>query len=378
MVVYIITKLELGGAQKVCLSLIHGLHDNNQPVSLISGNEGILVGEAQKFSNVYLLPTMKREVRLKGFFAEIKNFFQLIKTLKKINKSTKDLIVHTHSTKAGILGRWAALFAGIRHRVHTVHGFGFNAYQSWPTWLVIYMLELVTSLITNHVVCVSENDRRIGSKLFPLFNKKSSVIRAAVDTQVFLPATKLPRHKQFTIGTVSCFKPQKNLFDLLRAFKYVYTEACKRGLPIPHLEIIGGGTLQPDIETWISQQKLTSAISLLGWQHKVAEFMDGWDLYAMSSLWEGLPCSIVEARLKRLPVVAYQVDGIPEVVINGKNGFLENPGDWQALADRMLELVENKKLHEQLSNFNDNLGDFDTKIMVKKHLELYQTFKASP
>ncbi|MBU4269753.1 hypothetical protein KKE07_02645, partial [Candidatus Dependentiae bacterium] len=111
-VLFIITKLELGGAQKVCLSLLDGVKKNGGFAGLISGADGPLVSEVKNLDSVYLLPEFKREVGLKNIFKDIYLFFKLIKLIKKNRKNHPDLIVHTHSTKAGILGRWAAFFAG--------------------------------------------------------------------------------------------------------------------------------------------------------------------------------------------------------------------------------------------------------------------------
>src|SRR5579872_6019108 len=104
-VLYIITKLELGGAQKVCLSLMHGLVQAGHQVSLISGNEGALVSEITSFNSVILLNSFKREVSLLNLFTELKNFFLIIKQIRRLKKIYPDLIVHTHSTKAGLVGR---------------------------------------------------------------------------------------------------------------------------------------------------------------------------------------------------------------------------------------------------------------------------------
>ena len=110
-VVYIITKLELGGAQKICLSLFHALR-TAQTTFLISGTQGVLVDTIKDLPNVILLDTLKREASVLAVAQELKTFIQLIQTLKKLKKEHPTIIAHTHSTKAGILGRWAALVAG--------------------------------------------------------------------------------------------------------------------------------------------------------------------------------------------------------------------------------------------------------------------------
>ena len=120
--------------------------------------------------------------------------------MKKLKKQHPHLIVHTHSTKAGIIGRWAAFFAGIKKRIHTIHGYGFHAHQNKILWVSIYLIEFITSLITTHYVCVSSEDVKTGIKLFPHFSGKHSIIRAAVDwDQFFIPAhqvAQFPEHKK--------------------------------------------------------------------------------------------------------------------------------------------------------------------------------------
>ena len=255
-VLYIITKLELGGAQKVCISLFEGLKSNGHESFLISGyNDGPLVKKVESNQNAILLKNLKREVSIFNIFLEIRNFFDLIKKIRAIKLENPNLIVHTHSTKAGLIGRWAAFFAGIKVRIHTVHGFGFHDYQNKIAWLINYVLELMTSFITTHYVCVSCQDVKTGIKLLPKFAQKNSIIRAAVDTEQFYrPATEIKtshvslmeNKQQFIFGTIACFKKQKNLFDLLNAFEYAYQQN-----PNIKLEILGDGHLRPELEKWI-------------------------------------------------------------------------------------------------------------------------------
>jgi len=372
-VLYIITKLELGGAQKVCISLFDGLQLNGHESFLISGDDvGPLKKNVEENPHVILLKNFKREISIKKIFLEIKNFFDLIKQIRKIKHQNPHIIIHTHSTKAGLIGRWAAFFAGVKKRVHTVHGYGFHAHQNKLAWLITYFLELITSFVTTHYVCVSSEDVKTGIKLFPRFAKKHSIIRAAVDwNQFYIPAKKLtefPEHKKpFIFGTVSCFKKQKNLFDLFKAFEYAYSQNHNI-----KLEVIGDGHLRPEFEKWISAHDLENRIILHGWQNKVAPFMIEWNAFAMSSLWEGLPCAVVEARLLKLPVLSYKTGGIHDVIINGQNGFLYKQGNWQELARGMLAISANRYLYQKLQSYNDNLKDFNDQQMLKQHLNLYK------
>ncbi|MFH0898436.1 MAG: glycosyltransferase [bacterium] len=370
-VLYIITKLELGGAQKVCLSLLNGINETKHRAGLISGSEGFLVPEIRKTDFVFLLDSFKREVGFKILFSEIKSFFRIIKIISTLNKKYPNLIVHTHSTKAGIIGRWAAFFAGIKKRVHTIHGFGFNEYQSRVRWYLIYFLEYITSLITTTFVCVSTKDLEDGTRLFPNFKKKSTIIRAAVEWDTFYTPAKKCSSSTFTIGSIGCFKPQKNTIDLLQAFKQTHTSIQQKSTISIKLEIIGDGVERKKIEQWIQQNNMSEHVQLLGWQHNVSSWMKQWDLFALTSLWEGLPCAVVEARLSKLPVVAYNVGGIYEVIFNNKNGFLIKPGDWNDFADKLELIILNKNMHQTMSHFNDDILDFKPEYMIKQHLDLY-------
>jgi glycosyltransferase involved in cell wall biosynthesis len=372
-VVYIITKLELGGAQKVCLSLFEGLKQSGYTSRLISGTQGPLAEEVIHNPFVYLIPTLTREISFLGVYNEIKNFFHLIHYLKRLQKKYPRLIVHTHSTKAGLVGRWAALFAGVKRRVHTIHGYAFHPHQSYLAWFIVYSLELFTSFITSHFICVSSTDVQTGIRLFPFFKNKYSIIRAAVDWDKFT-AHKVQRkdiQDNFIIGTIACFKKQKNLVDLIKAFHVAY-----QSNQTLRLEIIGDGILRSDLETLINNLQIQSVVALHGWQKNVVPFMHRWHTFALTSLWEGLPCAIIEARLLKLPIISYNTGGIHDVIINKKNGLLYNQKDWISLAHGILELSTNKELYQSLCTYNENLLDFHSTTMVNNHIALYKELSA--
>ncbi len=370
-VIYIVTKLELGGAQKVCLSLFDGLQQNGCTAFLISGSEGLLVSQIKNKKQLILLPTMKREVSFASIRSELKNFFALIKALRKIKVHSPHAIVHTHSTKAGLVGRWAAWWAGIKIRVHTIHGYAFHRHQSWITWLSIYFLELISCVITSHFVCVSAYDAKTGRRFFPGFTKRHSIIRAGVEIKKFYKPTQksTPPFKQdrFIFGTISCFKPQKNLIDLLQAFELAY-HADRRA----RLEVIGDGLQRKMLEAWITKHNLSSVITLHGWQQQVSPITKSWHAFALSSLWEGLPCAVIEARLQHLPIVSYKTGGIPEVVIDQHNGLLFDQGDWQGLGAGMIQIMKTQQLYRSMQQYADDLSDFDTTHMITEHIKLYK------
>lgn len=377
-ILYIITKLELGGAQKVCLELCKNLQAAGHKTLLITGAEGQLVAQLPNYipdsSQIILLTSFKREVSLKAIWLEFKNFYNLVREIKRLKQIYPDLIVHAHSTKAGLLGRWAAWLAGVKKRVYTIHGYGFNKYQPKLIAAIIYLLELITSLVTTDYICVSELDLKTGIKLFPRFKSKAQLIRAAVDDQLFMGArlAKItPDYKLFIFGTVACFKKQKNLFDLLQAFKYLKTNNLNNYNY--RLEIVGDGELRLELEAWIKTNNLENYIILHGWQtpENLLNIMCLWQVFTLSSLWEGLPCAIVEARCLKLPVLAYNTGGISEIIYNSKNGFLYQQGDWLGLAEGMHKLAHDSLLYQKLSTYPDDLSHYNYNYMGQAHEKLY-------
>lgn len=367
-VLYIITKLELGGAQKVCLSLFQGLRTHNHKSFLISGKEGPLVSSVTNGEGICLLGQLKREVSFLTMYNELSLFMHLFCYIRLLKKQYPDLIVHTHSTKAGLIGRWAAFFAHVSTRIHTVHGFGFHPYQNKIAWLINYMLEFFTSYITTHYICVSSSDIQTGKKLLSFFASKHSLIRAAAS----VPTNIIDRGKKrdgqlFVFGTVSCFKRQKNLIDLFSAFAL-----CLEKNSNIHLEVIGDGLLRTKLESWIEKHNLKQHITLLGWRNNISDYLNRWDAFALTSLWEGLPCAIVEARYFKLPVITYNVGGISDIIFHKQNGFLCPPSNVMLFASYMIQLLNDPVMYHKLSTFNDQLHDFQPSSMIKAHLALYQ------
>ena len=373
-VVYIITKLELGGAQKVCLSLIKRLSEQGVRTILISGQDGPLVAQAQEVCDeVHLLSHLQREVTAKTIWKEGAAFLQLATKLSVLRERYGDIIVHTHSTKAGLMGRWAAWMVGVRWIVHTVHGFGFHGYQKVWKWWSHYLLEYWTSWVTSEYVCVSSQDRHLGAQILPFFKQRCSLIRAAVDWQQFyrpavIEAEEKSAEETVVVGTVSCFKPQKNLFDLLNAVLRLVVEDGQK----VRLEVIGDGIQRPRIEQWITHHGMEQSVRLRGWQDQVAPCLRAWDLFALSSLWEGLPCAVVEARLSHIPVVAYNVGGVSEVIKHEKNGLLVASGDAEALYQSLKQVVTNQAFRSRLAQHADKLNAFNDVVMGAKHLKMYR------
>jgi len=144
------------------------------------------------------------------------------------------------------------------------------------------------------------------------------------------------------VGVVSCFKPQKNLKDMIAAARIVV-----QSVPEVLFVCAGDGEQRVFLERLIAENKVSENFMLLGWRKDIAAIFPLFDIVALSSLWEGMPIALLEAMFFEKPVAAYAVDGIPEIVIDNKNGFLVKPGDFAGLAAKITLLLRDKTMRER-------------------------------
>ena len=382
-VIHIITKLELGGAQQNTLfTVAHLTRSKYEPV-LIAGTAGILVEDALKIKDVkvYLIPELVREIRpIKDVIAFLK-LRQILKQLKrevarKHSGATSAIIVHTHCSKAGILGRWAARIADIELIIHSFHGFSFNEFQSFLVQGFYIFMERITSLITAKSIAVSKAniERGVNKKIFT--RDKVILIRSGIDIEKF-QSVKLSREKKrmelgFDAGIplvamIACFKPQKSPLDFVRVAKIVSAENSEA-----RFLLVGNGVLRSKVEELIEVLSIEDRILLLGWRRDIPEIMNCIDILVLTSLWEGLPRVFPQAMASGIPVVATGVDGIPEAIQDGVNGFLLPPGDIDGMAAKIIYLIRHPEKAREMGEKGKRLvGEFDIWRMLEQQEELY-------
>ena len=381
-VVHIITKLELGGAQQNTLFTVTHLDRGAYNPVLISGSEGILVEEAKRLTdvNVHLLPDLVREIRP---FKDIRAFTKMRRIIKQVQKgvNSSKIIVHTHSSKAGILGRWAARLAGVRLIVHSVHGFSFNAYQPSLVRAFYVFLERLTERITTAFVTVSEADREEGIAKGIFKREDVTLVRSGIDIKRFcdLSCDSIAFRKKLgvdrdapVVAMVACFKPQKAPLDFVRVAKVVLDERSDA-----RFILVGDGLLRPQVETLLDQLKIADKVVLLGWRRDIPEIMHSINILLLTSLWEGLPRVLPQAMASGSPVVATSVNGSPEAVKNGLNGYLLPPGDVEGMARKILYLINNPGEARAMGQTGRELvEEFDIWKMVKQQELLYANLTA--
>ena len=376
-VVHIITKMELGGAQQNTLFTVAHLNPAEFQAHLLAGPGGELFDEAQTCGHFHLVPDLIREVRP---LRDMRAFLQIRALLKKIKAgppAAAPVIVHTHSSKAGILGRFAARAAGIPVVIHSIHGYGFHDYQAAPVrWLYI-LLERLSSRLTSFFIAVSQAniEKGVELKFFP--REKVRLIRSGIDIGQFKnPAIARPEMRRLlgiaqdcpVVIMVACLKPQKAPLD--------YVSVCSRiaaRLPHAHFLLAGDGELRSALEAQLRESDFSGRFHMLGWQRDIPSLLHASDVLVLTSRWEGLPRVIPQAMSAGLPVVVTRADGSPEAVRQGQTGFVLEPGDSAGIAEKTVYLLENTVLAHSMGQAAQALVcEFDIHTMVADQENLYR------
>jgi glycosyltransferase involved in cell wall biosynthesis len=385
-VVHIITKLELGGAQQNTLYTVEHLDKKNFDVYLLSGCGGILDEIAKLLAKkacvkVYFVKNLFREINI---IKDILAFIEIFELLIKI----KPQIIHTHSSKAGIIGRWATFFLNffIKKKIkiiHTFHGFAFSKFHNFFVRNFYIILEFFTAIISDKLIFVSLNNIETAKKYKIGSEKKYVIIRSGIKISEFYKVSfdkELKEKKrdelqisssEKVITTIGPFKPQKNLSDFIKMAKIVVEKLPQQKIKF----LIAGDGKQRNMLLWLTKKlNLEDKIKFLSWYKDVKGLLAVTDIFVMTSLWEGLPRSAVESLVAGVPVIAYAVDGLNDIVKSGENGFLVQPKDYNTLAEHIVYLLKHEDI---LDKFKKNAvitieKSFDIDYMVIQQENLYR------
>lgn len=370
-ILFIITKAETGGAQKVVYSLIKGLYKDYN-ITLAYGQGYDLINWVKPFNiKTVCIPELIREIKpLKDTIA--------LKKLYKLIKTEKFDIVHCHSAKAGTLGRIAAKFCGVKKVVYTVHGWGssVNPYQSKFKTYVLSFIEIILSFFCTDIVCVSKADEKIGTK-FKISGQKLCTIYNGITVNTVNEVKNIREelnilNDEMIIGTVARVAPQKNWKNSLKLIQYLK----KQSIDVKFLWI-GDGPEFEKLKINIKKMKLENSFILLGNRNDVEEILENLDIFILLTNWEGLPISIIEAMHKGLPIIASNVGGNKELVFNNKNGYLIQDNDnIEFIGNKVISILKDKELQKKLGLNSKKLADkyFSEKVMVEKYREIFEVF----
>ena len=366
---YVITKLELGGAQKHLLDLITHLDKRRYNIFLITCAEGLLIQDALSIEGL----TLKCSSFLERPINPLKDVLALIEIYRFIKTSKID-IVHTHSSKAGILGRLAAKLAKTRLILHTVHGWSFNNHQSFFCRNFYICLERFCAQFTDKLIVVSRHDKQKGLENHIGDEDRYILIRYGINSLEFgLKDQDIKKdlginNNDLVVGMVSCLKPQKSPLDFIKLACLIYQN-------LPHIKfvLVGDGILRPEIERLIYKLNLEKQIILTGWRRDIPRILSIFDVFVLTSLWEGLPLSVLEAMASAKPVVVTHTGGISEVISEAKTGFLVQIHHINKMAEKIISLLKDENLRKQIGqNAKDSLdSDYRVESMVGYTDNLY-------
>jgi len=373
-VVHVITMLEWGGAQENTLYTVERLDAGRFSRLLLAGRGGLLDDRAARIPGVrvLLLDDLVREIRPLRDGKAFRTMRSIFREEKRLAGGLP-LVVHTHSSKAGILGRAAARAAGADAIVHSIHGFGFHDGQNAAIRAFYLGLERMASRWTDAFVAVSEENVRTGERERIFSRDRCRIIRSGFDTERFLRGSRQTGRRILgvgegdpVVGTVAVFKPQKAPLDFVETARRVAAE-----VPSSRFVMVGDGELRVEAERAVVAAGLSGRFSFPGWRAEVPDLLAAFDVFLLTSRWEGLPKVVPQALIAGVPVVATAVDGTKEIVEDGVDGFLAPPGDIPSLARRVIQLLKGEHRLDASGKRERLLREFDQDEMVRAQERLY-------
>lgn len=381
-IAHVITRMIVGGAQENTLFSAQGLAAlPDYHVVLVTGpetgSEGNLLEGRTGALDVVEVPHLIRSIHP---VADARALVELYGIFKHMRPD----VVHTHSTKAGVLGRLAAKAAGVPVVVHTLHSLVYHDYQPPAVNFSYRMVKKTLTPLTHHYVSVSDNirERAVKARIGPA--SRHSTIRSGFLTDDFRAQLvdqgqarerfDLPKDR-IVIGVVARLFPLKGHAQVLAAARHL----VKRS-PEALFAFVGSGPLLDELKRTIRETGLEDNVRFLGrvTPEEIPLAFSAFDILAHASLREGLARVIPQAVLAGLPVVCYDLDGSSEVVTDGVNGFLVAAGDDARFADRLHQLVSDEPLRRKLGgNGRDRIQkEFSADEMVRGLEVLYQQLLA--
>jgi len=340
-VLRVIARLNVGGPAFHATLLTERLDPARYDSVLVAGSEGPSEGNylalrGRSLEGLVVLSALGREIR---GWPDVVALVQLIRLIRRVCPQ----IVHTHTAKAGTLGRLAAWLARVPVIVHTYHGHVFHGYFSPAKTRLFLAIERWLARRTDRLLTVSETVR---SELLSLgigTPEKLVVVPLGLDLEPFAGAGGLRGQLRgelglgedaLLVGIVARLVPIKAHEVFLAAAARVI-----RKVPQSQFLVVGDGTRRAELETLAGRLGLEDRVRFLGWRRDLDRIYADLDLVALTSRNEGSPVSLIEAMASGRPVVATRVGGVPDLVEDGVMGYLVPPDDPEALAEAMVTLL---------------------------------------
>ena len=377
-IVHVITRLIVGGAQENTLLSCQGQHDLGHDVTLITGPplgpEGSLMERALGYGyKVEVIDEMRRAILP---VKDWRTYRRLIRRFRELNPD----VVHTHSSKAGVIGRKAAHKAGVPAVIHTIHGLAFTASTSALVNGVYKWLEKRAAPISDRIVCVADamRDQSLAAGIGR--PEQYVTVYSGMETGPFLnppvPRSEVRRRygiadDEIVVGTIArlfYLKGHEDLFELA-------PRLCEN---FPRLKFmwIGDGLLRGDYERHIEKMGLKDRFVLIGLvpPSQIPELCNAMDVLVHPSRREGLARALAQGGLAGIPVVTYDIDGNREGLIDGQSGFVIPPFDRAKLSQKLEVLLGDAAIRRTMGQRGREfaLSRFDAKVMVDQLEQVYR------
>jgi glycosyltransferase involved in cell wall biosynthesis len=332
-----------GGTRRHLRDVVLGLDRERFRVSVLCATRRD-AGIHDDFSAFRLAGTTIQEVDMLRRVAPCQDLLALWRLTRRLKALAPD-IVHTHSSKAGILGRLAARRAGVPRVIHTPHVFAFQMQVSAPLRRLYAAIERRAARWADTFVCVCRAEAMAVTETLGAPSTAVALIPNGIDLPP-RPARKRKPHS-LTIGFAGRLVEQKGPDLLIEAIPRVH-----QALPDARVVIVGRGEMEAALRARIDELELADMceIRVPEPSQDLTPVVADFDLCVMPSRWEGMPYTLLEAMALGVPVVASFVGGIPEVITDGRNGLLVPPGDPAALAAAMARLGWDAGLRRRLGD----------------------------
>jgi glycosyltransferase involved in cell wall biosynthesis len=367
-VAHIITRLDFGGAQANTLYTVSKLDRRRFDAVVVAGPGGLLDAKADPARLVHA-GRLGREINP---FCDLAALLQLRGLIKKLAPA----VAHTHSSKAGILGRLAAASAGVPVVVHTFHGFGFHPRQHALKRGLFILLEKFCAGLSDALVFVSKANMETARAAGIGDPAKYRLIRSGVKLAGYPAKTdRTAKRAEFgfsaeniVVLSIGNAKPQKNPWQFLEAAERVWAKNQNA-----RFIFAGGGEELEGLRAAAKARGMENICLFTGWREDSAELLAAADVFALVSLWEGLPRSLVEAFKTGLPAVCYRTDGVTDILRDGENGYCVEQGDLDGFCAALGALAGDAALRARLAACaaGTDLAEFDIDFMVSQQERLY-------
>ena len=294
------------------------------------------------------------------------------RTLRRIIKQLKPDIVYAHSSKAGAFARIADL--GLNNKViYNPHGWAFNMQQSAKKKEMYKWVEKISAHFCDKIVCISDAEKESALREKICKPSKLQVIYNGIDLEEIEKTAPMSRAQlgipedAFVVGMVGRLSKQKAPDTFVKAAKLI-----KEKIPNAFFLMVGDGELRAQIEGLINQYDLGSSFLITGWVDNPTAYMKIMDVGMLLSRWEGFGLVLPEYMACSVPIVATDVDAIPNNDRNGENGLLVKQDDFYAVCDAVYKMYINKKLKIRIISINEkSVKKFDALRAVMDSLKLY-------